>query len=58
MTNSIRQAGINKKSFELNCNGGAIRCEHLDGMGPYEDEVIRKLTGDRAAFSRRRYPRP
>ena len=36
------QAAINKKSFELNCNGGTIWCEHLDGMGSREDEVIKK----------------
>lgn len=31
-----------KKSFELNYNGGTIWCEHLDGMGTFEDEVTAK----------------
>ncbi|SFB66670.1 hypothetical protein [Ruminococcus albus] len=48
----IQQAAIKKKSFELNYNGGTIWCEHLDGMGGYEDEVIEKLLGDKKAFSR------
>ena len=46
------QAGINKRSFELNYNSGTIWCEHLDGIGPYEDEVIRKYMEDKAAFLR------
>ena len=40
------KAGINKKSFELNFNGGTIWCEHLDGMGEHEREVIEKFTND------------
>lgn len=40
------QAAINKKSFELNYNGGTIWCEHLDGMGDYEREVIDKFNSD------------
>lgn len=50
--NDIWQAGINKKSFELNFNGGTIWCEHLDAMGPYEDEVISKFLHDKASFLR------
>ena len=46
MVNPIQQAGIKKKSFELNYRGGTIWCEHLDGMGGYEDEVIRKMQND------------
>ena len=26
---SVHQAGVKKKSFELNFNGGTIWCEHL-----------------------------
>ncbi len=48
----INQAAIKKKSFELNYNGGTIRCEHLDGMGTFEDEVIAKFTEDKRLFSR------
>ena len=48
----ILQAGISKKSFELNYNGGTIWCEHLDAMGSYEDEVIGKFLNDKASFSR------
>ena len=40
------RAAINKKSFELNYNGGTIWCEHLDGMGDLEQEVIDKFKGD------------
>ena len=40
------QTAIKKKSFELHYNGGAIWCEHLDGMGGHEKEVIDKLNGD------------
>jgi len=40
------QAAVNKKSFELNYNGGTIWCEHLDGMGNREQEVIDKFSGD------------
>ncbi len=46
------QAGIEKKSFELPYNGGQIWCEHLDGMGKFETEVIRKFTKDKSSFSR------
>lgn len=46
------QAGISKKSFELNYNGGTIWCEHLDAMGSYEDEVTEKFLKDKASFSR------
>ena len=48
----IQQAAIRKKSFELNFNGGTIWCEHLDGMGPYEDKVIAKFLEDKKSFSR------
>ncbi len=48
----IRQAGIRKRSFELDHNGGKIWCEHLDGMGSCEDEVITKFLGDIIVFSR------
>lgn len=50
--NIIQQAGIKKRSFELDYNGGKIWCEHLDGMGACEDEVIAKFTGDIKTFSR------
>ena len=50
--NTIHKAGIKKASFELDYNGGKIWCEHLDGMGAYEDEVISKFLGDVKAFSR------
>lgn len=49
---SIQQAGIKKKSFELDYHGGKIWCEHLDGMGAYEEEVIHKFTEDISSFSR------
>ena len=49
---SIYQAAIKKRSFELNYNGGTIWCEHLDGMGTFEDEVITKFTEDKRLFSR------
>lgn len=45
-------AGINKKSFELNYNGGTIWCEHLDSMGNLENEVIKKFQTDYKTFSR------
>lgn len=48
----IHEAAIKKKSFELNYNGGTIWCEHLDGMGTSEDEVIAKLGEDKKLFSR------
>ncbi len=50
--NSIQQAAIRKKSFELNYNGGTIWCEHLDGMGTLDDEVIAKFNEDKRLFSR------
>ncbi|MGN0316716.1 MAG: hypothetical protein ACI4E1_02160 [Lachnospira sp.] len=50
--NYKEQAGINKKSFELNYNGGTIWCEHLDSMGDLEIEVIDKFKGDYITFSR------
>lgn len=50
--NNIQQAAIKKKSFELNYNNGMIWCEHLDGMGEYEDEVIAKFLEDKRTFSR------
>ena len=40
------RAAMKKKSFELNYNGGTIWCEHLDGMGNHEQEVIDKFIGD------------
>ena len=43
---------MNKKSFELNYNGGTIWCEHLDSMGNMEAEVIRKFEEDYKMFSR------
>lgn len=46
------QAALNKKSFELNYNGGKIWCEHLDGLGSLEKEVIDKFLNDRKDFSR------
>ena len=48
----IQQTAVNKKSFELNYNNGMIWCEHLDGMGVYEDEVIAKFLEDKRTFSR------
>ena len=50
--NYKEQAGINKKSFELNYNGGMIWCEHLDSMGNMETEVINKFKEDCRIFSR------
>ena len=46
------QAGLNKKSFEINYNGGTIWCEHLDSMGNMEAEVINKFKEDYKTFSR------
>ena len=46
------QAGIEKKSFELPFNDGAIWCEHLDGIGDYEAEVITKFVEDVRTFSK------
>ena len=40
------RAAVNKKSFELNYSGGTIWCEHLDGMGNHEQEVIDKFIDD------------
>lgn len=45
-------AGKNKKSFELNYNGGTIWCEHLDSMGSLEQEVIEKFQADYKTFIR------
>ena len=50
--NDIEQAGKNKKSFELNYNGGTIWCEHLDSMGAFEEEVIKKFLEDKKSFTR------
>lgn len=50
--NDKERAGINKKSFELNYNGGTIWCEHLDSMGNMEIEVINKFKEDYKTFSR------
>lgn len=50
--NFKEQAGMNKKSFELNYNGGTIWCEHLDSMGNMEAEVIKKFGEDYKMFSR------
>jgi len=50
--NIIQQAGIEKKSFELNYNGGTIWCEHLDGMGSFEESVISKFSKDIDNFSK------
>ena len=50
--NEQEQAGLRKKSFELNYGGGSIWCEHLDGMGAMETEVIRKLKADACSFAR------
>lgn len=46
------QAGLKKKSFELNYNGGTIWCEHLDSMGNMEAEVIKKFEEDSKTFCR------
>lgn len=50
--NDKEQAGLNKKSFEINYNGGTIWCEHLDSMGNMETEVINKFKEDYKTFSR------
>ena len=52
LMNYKERAGINKKSFELNYNGGTIWCEHLDSMGNMETEVIKKFKEDYKTFSR------
>ncbi|BBF43559.1 hypothetical protein lbkm_2247 [Lachnospiraceae bacterium KM106-2] len=44
--------GLNKKSFELNYHGGSIWAEHLDSMGIYEEEVIKKFLNDAKLFTR------
>ena len=49
---TITQAAINKRSFELNYNGGTIWCEHLDGMGVHEQKVLDKFLEDKRVFSR------
>ena len=46
------QAGLNKKSFELNFNGGSLWAEHLDSMGGYETKVINKFLSDYKTFCR------
>ena len=48
----MQEAAIKKKSFELNHHNGTIWCEHLDGMGGYEDEVIAKFLEDKRTFLR------
>lgn len=50
--NIILRSAVKKRSFELYYNGGTIWCEHLDGMGSYEDEVIAKFLEDKKAFLR------
>lgn len=50
--NDKEQAGLNKKSFEINYNGGTIWCEHLDSMGNMEAEFINKFKEDYKTFSR------
>ena len=50
--NDKERAGMNKKSFELNYEGGTIWCEHLDSMGNLEVEVIKKFEEDFKVFSR------
>ena len=51
-TTAKEHAGLNKKSFELYYNGGAIWCEHLDSMGDLETEVINKFKEDCKIFYR------
>lgn len=50
--NEQERAGLNKQSFELSFRGGSIWCEHLDGMGAMEAEVIHKLRADARSFAR------
>ena len=50
--NDQERAGLNKQSFELSFRGGSIWCEHLDGMGEMDTEVIRKLRADARLFTR------
>ncbi len=52
LLNYKEQAGIKKKSFELNYNDGTIWCEHLDSMENMEVEVIKKFEEDYKTFSR------
>ena len=52
MMDRMQVAAIKKKSFELYYHDGTIWCEHLDGMGPYEDEMITKFLEDKQTFSR------
>lgn len=52
MMDRIQEAAINKKSFELYYHNGTIRCEHSDGMGACEDDVITKFLEDKRTFSR------
>ena len=52
LMNYKEQAGMKKKSFELNYNGGIIWCEHLDSMGNMEAEVIKKFEEDCKIFCR------
>ncbi len=52
LLNYKEQAGIKKKSFELNYNDGTIWCEHLDSMENMEAEVIKKFEEDYKTFSR------
>lgn len=51
-----QEAAIKKKSFELNYHDGAIWCEHLDGMGHYEDEVIATFLEDKRLFQDLPFP--
>ena len=50
--NEQERTGLNKQSFELSFRGGSIWCEHLDGMGAMEAEVIHKLRADARSFAR------
>lgn len=50
--NEQERARLNKQSFELSFRGGSIWCEHLDGMGAMEAEVIHKLRADARSFAR------
>lgn len=40
------EAGIHKKSFALNYNGGMIWCEHLDSLGDSSHIVVDKFEKD------------
>lgn len=48
---SFIEAGIMKKSFVLNYNGGEIWIEHLDSMGDYRTKVYEKLEDDFKRFA-------